>query len=157
LRALRIIIIASGLIAAGTSCPNNDPVSPDGDLRAGTWGGENVVVMVEDTTTHVHVGCTNGDFPAPIVVDAEGRFSVAGSYVLRAYPIQVGPSLPAQLAGVVSGRQLTFTVAVNDTGRKKDRRAWSVGRDICARPAHGPLSDLRSPNEALRPLLPLDQ
>jgi hypothetical protein len=119
LHAFRSIVVAVSLIATGTSCPDNDPVSPDGDLRAGTWGGENVAVMVEDATVHVHIGCTNGDFPAPIVVDAEGRFSVAGSYVLRAYPIQVGPSLPAQIAGTVEGRRLTFTVAVNDTVEKK--------------------------------------
>jgi hypothetical protein len=101
------------------SCSDDDPISPEGNLLVGTWGGENVAVMVEDTTVHVHIGCTNGDFSAPISVDAEGRFSVAGSYVLRAYPIQVGPSLPAQLAGLVAGNQLVFTVAVNDTVEKK--------------------------------------
>lgn len=101
------------------SCSDDDPISPEGNLLVGTWGGENVAVMVEDTTVHVHIGCTNGDFPAPVTVDAEGRFSIPGSYVLRAYPIQVGPSLPAQIAGTVEGRRLTFTVAVNDTVEKK--------------------------------------
>ena len=119
MRTIRSAIVVASLIATGASCPDNDPVSPEGDLLPGTWGGENVAVMVEDTTAHVHVGCTNGDFPAPIAVDAEGRFSVPGSYVLRAYPIQVGPSLPAQMAGLVDGRRLTFTIAVNDTVEKK--------------------------------------
>lgn len=103
----------------GTGCPEDDPVSPDGNLLTGTWGGENVSLIVEQDFAHVHVGCTNGDFSAPIAVDASGRVNVSGSYVLRAYPIQVGPSLPAQLAGQLSGRQLTFTVAVNDTVEKK--------------------------------------
>jgi hypothetical protein len=114
-----ISIAAIGFFLIGASCPGNDPISPEGDLLAGTWGGENVAVMVEDTTVHVHIGCTNGDFPAPITVDSEGKFSVAGSYILRAYPIQVGPSLPAQIAGTVDGRRLTFTIAVNDTVEKK--------------------------------------
>lgn len=110
---------AIALVALGARCPSDDPTSPDGNLLTGTWGGENVSLMVEQDVAHVHVGCTNGDFTAPLAVDANGRVNVAGSYVLRAYPIQVGPSLPAQLAGVLSGRQLTFTVAVNDTVEKK--------------------------------------
>jgi hypothetical protein len=114
--------IGFGLIAASvafSACPSNDPVSPDGNLLTGTWGGENVSLMVEQAVAHVHVGCTNGDFTTPIAVDADGRVNVSGSYVLRAYPIQIGPSLPAQLAGLLRGRQLTFTVAVNDTVEKK--------------------------------------
>jgi hypothetical protein len=116
-RVIACVVVA--LAAMGASCQSEDPVSPDGNLLTGTWGGENVSLMVEQNVAHVHVGCTNGDFSAPIAVDADGRVNVSGSYVLRAYPIQVGPSLPAQLAGVLSGRQLTFTVAVNDTVEKK--------------------------------------
>jgi hypothetical protein len=100
-------------------CPDDDPVSPDGNLLIGTWGGENVAFIVESNTTHIHIGCTNGDFAAPIAVDDHGRFNVSGSYVLRAYPVQIGPSLPAQLSGAVDGRRLTFTVSVNDTVEKK--------------------------------------
>ena len=116
--------IATGLAlflssAALSGCPADDPVSPDGNLLVGTWGGENVAFIVEPNATHIHVGCTNGDFPSPIAVDDRGRFNVSGSYVLRAYPIQIGPSLPAQLAGAVDGRGLTFTIAVNDTVEKK--------------------------------------
>lgn len=110
---------AAALAVLGASCPSDDPTSPDGNLLTGTWGGENVSLIVEQDLAHVHVGCTNGDFTAPIAVDANGRINVSGSYVLRAYPIQVGPSLPAQLAGVISGQQLTFTVAVNDTVENK--------------------------------------
>ena len=107
------------LAVSGATCGSKDPISPDGNLFNGTWGGENVSLLLEEADAHVHIGCTNGDFPAPLTVDASGRFSVAGSYVLRAYPIQIGPSLPAQFAGVVKGRSLTFTVAVNDTVEKK--------------------------------------
>jgi hypothetical protein len=63
------------------------------------------------------MGCTKGDFPAPIMLDEDGRFRVSGSYVLRAYPIQ-REALPAQLAGIVQGNRLTFTIAVNDTVNK---------------------------------------
>ena len=42
------------------------------------------------------------------------RFQVDGNYTLRAYPV-ARESLPAQVTGVVSGRRLTFSIAVNDT------------------------------------------
>lgn len=113
----RIAILVAAFLSL--SCDDDDPTSPEGPLLAGTWGGENVALVVEDEASHLHIGCTNGDFPAPIAVDADGRFSVPGSYVLRAYPIQIGPSLPAQFAGVVDGNRLTLTVAVNDTVEKK--------------------------------------
>lgn len=120
MRAIRTSIVAAMVLAvSAATCRSSDPTSPDGNLLTGTWGGENVSLMVEQDIAHVHVGCTNGDFTAPIDVDANGRVNVSGSYVLRAYPIQIGPSLRAQLAGVLSGRQLTFTVAVNDTVEKK--------------------------------------
>ena len=109
--------LLAGLVLVG--CPSNDPVSPVGELVEGTWGGENVALAVESAVAHVHVGCTNGDFLAPLQVDDENRVNVSGSYLLRAYPVAVGPTLPAQLAGVLRGRTLTFTVSVNDTVEKK--------------------------------------
>ena len=88
-------------------------------LARGTWGGDNAGAIVDDTVVHVHIGCTLGNFPPPTVLDDEGRFSVEGNYTLRAYPIAVGPPLPAVFTGVVNGTQLTLSVAVNDTVEKK--------------------------------------
>ncbi|MFP5356708.1 MAG: hypothetical protein ACLGIK_16475, partial [Gemmatimonadota bacterium] len=42
-----------------------------------------------------------------------------GQYVLRAYPVLVGPPLPARFSGVVRGNLLTLSVAVDDTVEKK--------------------------------------
>jgi hypothetical protein len=67
----------------------------------------------------VHINCTFGNFRVPVTVDERGRFSVAGTYVLRAYPVVVGPELPAQFSGEIDGSRLTLTVAVNDTVEKK--------------------------------------
>ena len=115
----RTALLAS-LVILGLSCTEGDgPVSPEGNLLEGPWGGDNVAIIVEDTVAHVHFGCTYGDFSAPIHVDAEGRFSVSGSYMLRAYPIAMGPTVPAQMAGEVRGRRLTFSIAVNDTVTKE--------------------------------------
>lgn len=86
----------------------------EGPLAEGTWGGEDRGVIVGAATLHVHIGCTRGNFPGPVILDSRGRFRIDGSYTLRAFPVE-RESLPAQLSGVVEGRRLTFTIAVNDT------------------------------------------
>jgi len=103
-----------------SSCSGSSLLPPsDGILGVGTWGGDNSGVVVTDSAVHVHVGCTFGDMPGGVQLDADGRFTIDGSYVLRAYPIQIGPSLPAQFSGRVAGRTLTLAIAVNDTVERK--------------------------------------
>ena len=102
------------------SCSGSSLLPPsDGTLAVGTWGGDNSGVIVTESAVHVHVGCTFGDMPGNVHLDQDGRFTVDGSYVLRAYPIQIGPSLPAQFSGRVAGRTLTLAIAVNDTVEQK--------------------------------------
>lgn len=110
-------ILVAGLLTA--ACSDGLQVPSTGRLALGTWGGDNAAVIATDSVTHVHIGCTFGDLPGGIVLDAGGRFTLDGSYVLRAYPVMVGPSLPAQFSGLVSGRTLTLAIAVNDTVQKK--------------------------------------
>jgi hypothetical protein len=111
---IRRLLLALFVLSLGT-CDDSPVESTPAVLATGTWGGENAGVLVGDDVVHVHVGCTYGDFPAPIALDEDGRFSVAGEYLLRAYPVAIGPTVPAQLAGVVRSGTLTLTVAVNDT------------------------------------------
>ena len=103
------------------SACSEDPLLPPSDdhLTLGTWGGDDAGVIATDSVTHVHVDCTSGDMPGNIPLDEDGRFTVDGSYVLRAYPVMIGPALPAQFSGRVSGRTLTLAIAVNDTVEKK--------------------------------------
>jgi hypothetical protein len=101
------------------ACSSSTSTLPGDELTAGIWGGRFAGAIVEATGVHVHIDCTKGDFPAPIALGVDGRFSVSGSYILRAYPVEMGPSLPAQFAGVVDGNRLTMTVAVNDTVEQK--------------------------------------
>ena|SRR5688500_15767033 len=110
-------IAASLLIVLVSACSSGDSIfPPDTDrLSVGTWGGINAGVIVSDTNAHVHVGCTNGTFSGPILLDEQGRFSATGSYILRAHPVVLGPPLPAQFSGVVDANRLHLTVMVNDT------------------------------------------
>lgn len=113
------VAVALVLVLLATSCEQDTVIPSDGLLTLGTWGGENSGVIVTVDQAHVHVGCTFGDMPGRVEVDASGRFTVDGSYVLRAYPVQLGPSLPAQFSGRVVGKTLTLAIAVNDTVEKK--------------------------------------
>lgn len=102
------------------ACGRESAAPPDRvRLAVGTWGGENAGVLVNDSVAHVHIGCTFGYLPAPVPLDASYHFSATGDYTLRAYPVQVGPSLPARYDGVIEGNKLTLVVTVNDTVEKK--------------------------------------
>ena len=105
------------LIVAADACASSSValVPSDGKVPLGTWGGDNAGMIVGDTAMHLHVGCTYGDVSGRIAVDANGHFDVPGSYVLRAYPIVVGPSLPARFVGRLDGSVTTVTVTVDDT------------------------------------------
>jgi len=72
-------------------------------------------MIVDDTSVHFHVACTFGDVSGRIFVNSGGLFDVSGSYVLRAYPIAIGPSLPARFVGQISGLAVTLVVIVDDT------------------------------------------
>ena len=111
---MRILTALASLVALG-ACGLSTPLGSIDELPVGTWGGDNAGLIITETDAHVHVGCTNGNFSVPIALDDEGRFSVPGDYLLRAYPVAIGPTMPAQLAGIVSGNELIMTVAVNDT------------------------------------------
>lgn len=116
LRTSRAVALAAAISAA---CADPLDSNPEDRLLAGTWGGASAGVIVSDSTAHVHINCTFGNFAVPVTVDTRGRFSVPGSYLLRAYPVVHGPELPAQFSGEIDGSRLTLTVAVNDTVEKK--------------------------------------
>jgi hypothetical protein len=115
-RTASLALAVGAAAAAATACHSAArALSPTGELALGTWGGANAGVIVTDTLTHVHIGCTFGDIPGRVKLDANGRFTLDGTYVLRAYPVYVGPTLPAQFSGVLDGKALTISVAVHDT------------------------------------------
>ncbi|HEY5061931.1 MAG TPA: hypothetical protein VII52_10375 [Gemmatimonadaceae bacterium] len=113
-RARARLTMAALAIAACASAPNAPP-SSDGFIPLGTWGGDSAAMIVGDTAMHLHIGCTYGDVSGRVPVGVDGRFDVTGSYMLRAYPIAVGPSVPARFVGRVDGATIVVTVTVDDT------------------------------------------
>lgn len=108
-------LVALVALVAACSSPSSTLAVSDGALALGTWGGDSAGLIVGDTATHLHIACTFGDVSGRIPVGSNGQFDVHGSYVLRAYPITVGPSLPAQFVGHLDGATATLTVIVDDT------------------------------------------
>jgi len=144
--ALTLVAVALLAVSACNGGRATGDTSAD-TLAPGTWGGENAGAIVSDTIAHVHIGCTFGDFRPPVALDQEGRFDVAGSYTLRAFPVAVGPSLPAVFTGVVNGNRLTISVAVNDTVEKKLVPLGPVTVVLGQEPRMGPCPICRRPGE----------
>ena len=142
MRLRRLTVLPALLVGAGAllaSCQGDDTVVPPGtELTVGTWGGENAGLIVQNGSAHAHIGCTLGDFPTPVQLDDEGRFHVPGTYMLRAYPVAVGPPLPASFSGVVRGSQLTLGVTVNDTVQGKLVTLGPVTLELGKDPRMGP-------------------
>jgi len=114
--ALALLVALIAFTALTASCSGGTTGVPaDHLIPLGTWGGEGGGLIVGDTSMHLHVGCTYGDVSGRVPVDAEGRFDVAGSYMLRAYPITVGPTVPARFTGHIDGDRITITATVDDT------------------------------------------
>jgi hypothetical protein len=111
--SLGLAALASMLVACSST--SSSPLPPDGLLPLGNWGGDSSAMIVSDTAMHLHISCTYGDVSGRIVIGTDGNFDVSGSYVLRAYPIAVGPSVPARFVGHLNGTVLTVSAIVNDT------------------------------------------
>jgi hypothetical protein len=116
----RVLAAIGALQLSGCGSSSVNELPADGLLTIGTWGGDSAGVIVTDTLTHVHIGCTYGDIRGRVSIDTDGRFARAGSYLLRAYPVTIRPTMPAQFTGRLSGSILTITVTVRDTVARTD-------------------------------------
>lgn len=107
-------LAAVGAIGLGAGCDaGTGPPSP----IAGTWGGVDAGLVAAESGAHVHIGCTLGDVRGAINLDAQGRFSVEGTYNVDAYPVDRGIVHPARFSGRVVGRVMTLSVTLADTAR----------------------------------------
>ena len=151
-----IVLTTAAVIIACASGPTLPPY--DGSLPLGTWGSDSAALIVGDTAMHIHIRCTFGDVSGRIPLAADGSFDVTGNYMLRAYPITIGPAVPARFVGRVRGADVTVTVTVNDTVEHKtvvlgpvsatygkEARLWPC--PICRRPIFTQLQKQRQQNK----------
>jgi hypothetical protein len=135
----QLVALASLVLALAVACQRSgDSLPPADEIAVGTWGTDGAGLIAADGAAHLHIGCTFGDFALPVSLDGEGRFRVAGSYMLRAYPVAVGPSLPASFSGLVRGKDLTVGVVVNDTTRNESVTLGPVTLELGREPRLGP-------------------
>src|SRR3954468_19272988 len=102
--------IAFAFLVALACSSSSGLQSADGLLPLGNWGGDSAAMIVSDTATHLHIGCTYGDVSGRLPIRDNGDFDVSGSYLLRAYPIAIGPTMPARFVGHVEGTTATIVV-----------------------------------------------
>jgi hypothetical protein len=137
--------LAATLISVLACSSSTSSLPPDGLLPLGTWGGDNAGMIVGDTAMHLHVGCTFGDVSGRVSLGVNGAFDVEGSYLLRAFPIAVGPTVPARFVGKVDGPKATITVTVNDTVQKQTVVLGPVMVTLGVDPKMGPCPICRRP------------
>ena len=155
LGALRLLVVVIGSVAT-LSCASTTPVVPaDRQLPLGTYGGDGAGMIVGDTAMHLHIGCTFGDVSGRVPVDANGRFDVAGSYTLRAYPITVGPAVPARFTGSIDGDAIVVTATIDDTVEHATVVRGPVSLRPGVEPKLGPCPICRRPIVTRAPTYPL--
>ena len=115
--------LAAALLLASCATGGRPPLDR---VPAGTWGGEDAGLIVTADGAHAHVGCTVGDVAGPIPLDGEGRFDVAGTYDVDAFPIDRGILHPARFTGRTDGQ--TFDSGELVVGREPRMRVCPICR-----------------------------
>ncbi|HVF50624.1 MAG TPA: hypothetical protein VNA19_11090 [Pyrinomonadaceae bacterium] len=100
--------------------PNVKEVGAGGTVPAGEWGGAHVGLTVTASGGRIEFDCAHGSIDGKLSLDAEGRFSVAGSFVKeRGGPVRIDEkpdSSPARYSGRVEGKKMTLTLVLTDSG-----------------------------------------
>jgi hypothetical protein len=94
------------------------PAGPS-EIADGTWGGDNVLLTVSDTGSHVEFGCAHGDMPGRLIAN-DGSFAASGTFVREhGGPIRVDEPQdvhPALYSGTIAGATLKLSVRLTDSG-----------------------------------------
>jgi hypothetical protein len=141
-----LLVVALVATVATLSCASASPVVPS-DLRLplGTYGGDSGGMIVGDTAMHLHIACTFGDVSGRVPVTPDGRFDVAGSYTLRAYPVAIGPAVPARFSGSIDGDRIVVTATIDDTVAHTTVVRGPVSLRLGVEPRLGPCPICRRP------------
>ena len=111
---MRVLTMLVVLATVGCSAATNDNALQ----TTGTWGGPEVQVTVTSQGTTTQFVCAHGTIDQLIVADANGNFSVTGTYVFE-HPATVAgqpssDSHSARYDGQLSGGTMRISVTVPD-------------------------------------------
>src|SRR2546421_498564 len=116
LRLARVVTLAA-LTLPAAAC--RMPMADDGRIAVGTWGGDHVRLDVSSSGATTEYDCAHGTIDEPIVVDSNGRFSVAGTHTAEhGGPVRSDEPAdrhPARYDGRVVGDTMEITVTVTDS------------------------------------------
>jgi hypothetical protein len=97
--------------------PTATPANPDA-VPPGNYGGEHVIMEVSKTGATFEFDCAHGETHAPLALDKQGKFQVAGTFTAEhGGPVredQVRPPNSASYSGHLEGDSLTLNVKVKD-------------------------------------------
>jgi len=129
--ANQVLLSLLGVERFHAKYPNGVPGSSGGTgtatVQAGQWGGEGIVMTVTADGAHIEFSCAHADITQPMTLDANGQFSVMGTYVQE----HGGPSFgndqgrPASFTGSTDGTKMTITVTYTDDNTKVG--TWTAG------------------------------
>jgi len=83
-------------------------------IPTGAWGGDHISVDVGTKSASIEYDCAHGMIEGPLVVDADGRFSLKGTHTPeRGGPVRADetpPSHPAKYVVSISSNTMTLTL-----------------------------------------------
>ena len=110
MRGIRILVVFFLISCAGAVDMQRIPT--------GVWGGEHINIEVAEKSASIEYDCAHGLMEGPLVVDANGRFSLRGTHTPeRGGPISADEqqqSHPANYVGSISGNKMTLTLKLKD-------------------------------------------
>ena len=88
-------------------------------VAAGDWGGPNVGMNVTNDGAQLRFSCAHGNIEGPLALDAQGRFSAAGTFTSET----PGPThvdnppkpQPATYSGSVHDQSMTLSITLTET------------------------------------------
>jgi hypothetical protein len=143
-----VALLAAAAVLGVSPCHSAPSGTPDGVVH-GTFGGENAALLADDTSAHVHIGCTYGQVHQALVPDAFGYFDVPGEHNITAHPVDLGIMHPARFSGRMVGGRIRFIHADGHRGH-----AWSGGRGVRQGASDGSVSDLPAGHGSLMGRIP---
>jgi hypothetical protein len=115
---LQAAVLLGIVVLSRPGCSNLDGES--GVLTKGTWGGEHMLLEIDEALTRVEFDCAHGTIDLPILL-AEGQFNVTGTFTVEhGGPIREGEQvtpIAARYFGRVHGDIMTVTVNLPEEKR----------------------------------------
>lgn len=113
--ALLMIWQSGSCKSASTKNMNQEPKR----VAAGVWGGSDIRLNVTDDAAQLQFACAHGEIQAPLVLTADGHFSVSGTFFAETPgPTRVDKpprAQPALYEGEIKDQTMTLVITLTET------------------------------------------